>query len=97
VLEYEIPKYEGDLGAPVLFVPLDEGTAARKVALLQAKFPSQRQRPWFRADTFWSVMRLRGIESNSPTGYAEGFYLRKVVLPGGEAAAVAHHAHPKPR
>jgi LmbE family N-acetylglucosaminyl deacetylase len=97
VLEYEIPKYEGDLGAPVLFVPLDEGTAARKVALLQAKFPSQRQRPWFRADTFWSVMRLRGIESNSPTGYAEGFYVRKVVLPGGEAATVDHHAHPKPR
>jgi hypothetical protein len=58
--------------------------------------PSQRHRPWFRADTFWSVMRLRGIESNSPTGYAEGFYVRKVVLPGGEAAAVDHHAHPKP-
>ena len=81
ILEYEIPKYEGDLGAPVLFVPLDEATAERKVELLLKGFPSQLQRPWFRADTFWSVLRLRGVESNSPTGYAEGFYVRKVVLP----------------
>jgi LmbE family N-acetylglucosaminyl deacetylase len=97
ILEYEIPKYEGDLGAPALFVPLDEATAARKVELLVKSFPSQLQRPWFRADTFWSLLRLRGIESNSPTGYAEGFYVRKVVLPSGAAAAVDHNAHAQPR
>ena len=97
ILEYEIPKYEGDLGAPVLFVPLDEATAARKVELLLADFPSQLHRPWFRADTFWSVMRLRGLESNSPTGYAEGFDVRKVVLPSGTALAVDHDADPQPR
>ncbi len=60
---------------------MDEATAERKVELLLKGFPSQLQRPWFRADTFWSVLRLRGVESNSPTGYAEGFYVRKVVLP----------------
>ncbi len=96
ILEYEIPKYEGDLRAPVLFVPLDEATAARKVQLLLEGFPSQLQRRWFRADTFWSVMRLRGVECNSPTGYAEGFYVRKVVLPSVAAAAVDHDADTKP-
>jgi LmbE family N-acetylglucosaminyl deacetylase len=97
ILEYEIPKYEGDLGAPVLFVPLDEATAARKVELLLKSFPSQLGRQWFRADTFWSVLRLRGLESNSPTGWAEGFYVRKVVLPGAGAVAVDQHADAQPR
>jgi LmbE family N-acetylglucosaminyl deacetylase len=97
ILEYEIPKYDADLGAPVLFVPLDEATAARKVELLLKGFPSQLDRQWFRADTFWSVLRLRGLESNSPTGYAEGFYVRKVVLPGAGAVAVDHHADAQPR
>ena len=80
ILEYEIPKYEGDLGAPNLFVPLDEATAARKVELLLKCFPSQQQRRWFTADTFWSLLRLRGLESNSSTRYAEGFHVRKLVL-----------------
>ena len=96
IMEYEIPKYEGDLGAPVLFVPLDEATAARKVELLLSGFPSQLHRQWFRADTFWSVLRLRGVESNSPTGYAEGFHVRKVVLPSVTAVAVDHDAHARP-
>lgn len=81
ILEYEIPKYEGDLGAPNLFVPLDEDTARQKIELLLKGFPSQHHRRWFSDETFWSVLRLRGIESNSPTKYAEGFYARKVVLP----------------
>ncbi|MGH8908583.1 MAG: PIG-L deacetylase family protein [Egibacteraceae bacterium] len=81
ILEYEIPKYEGDLTAPNLFVPLDERTGARKVELLLKGFPSQRHRQWFDADAFWSILRLRGIESNSPTRYAEGFSCRKLVLP----------------
>jgi LmbE family N-acetylglucosaminyl deacetylase len=81
ILEYEIPKYEGDLGAPNLFVPLEERTGSRKVELLLKGYPSQRHRKWFDADTFWSILRLRGLESNSPSRYAEGFYCRKLVLP----------------
>jgi LmbE family N-acetylglucosaminyl deacetylase len=83
IFEYEIPKYEGDLGAPNLFVHLDEDTSARKIELLLKGFPSQHHRQWFTAETFWSVLRLRGLESNSLTKYAEGFYVRKVVLPCG--------------
>jgi LmbE family N-acetylglucosaminyl deacetylase len=80
ILEYEIPKYDGDLASPNVFVPLDEATACRKVDLLLKSFPSQHQRSWFDADTFWSILRLRGLEANSPTRYAEGFYVRKLVL-----------------
>ncbi len=80
ILEYEIPKYEGDLRAPNLFVPVSEETAARKVELLLKGFPSQAQRRWFDAETFWSVLRLRGLESNAPARFAEGFHARKVVL-----------------
>jgi len=80
ILEYEIPKYDGDLGSPNVFMPLAEATAARKVDLLVKGFPSQHHRQWFDAETFWSVLRLRGVESNSDTRYAEGFYVRKMVL-----------------
>jgi LmbE family N-acetylglucosaminyl deacetylase len=80
VWEYEIPKYEGDLGAPNLFVPLDRATAERKVELLLKHFPSQAHRRWFGADTFWSVLRLRGLECNAPSGLAEGLYARKAVV-----------------
>jgi len=83
ILEYEVPKYEGDLGAPNVFVPLDEATAQRKVDLLMSGFPTQAYRTWFTPDTFWSLLRLRGLECNSPTRYAEGFSARKVVLPCG--------------
>jgi len=81
ILEYELPKYEGDLGTPNLFVPLDEDTAARKIQLLLDGFPSQHHRHWFSDNTLWSLLRLRGVESNSPTKYAEGFYSRKMILP----------------
>jgi LmbE family N-acetylglucosaminyl deacetylase len=80
VLEYEIPKYDGDLGNPNLFVPLPAATCQRKVELLLEQFPSQRDRRWFTADTFWAMLRLRGVESNSPTGFAEAFHCRKVTL-----------------
>jgi LmbE family N-acetylglucosaminyl deacetylase len=80
VLEYEIPKYEGDLGQPNLFVPLSKQTAERKVELLLTHFQSQLTRTWFRADTFHGLMSVRGIECNAPDGRAEGFYLRKSVL-----------------
>jgi LmbE family N-acetylglucosaminyl deacetylase len=83
VLEYEIPKYDGDLGRPNLFVPLEEPTYRRKLELLQKHFPSQHSKPWFTEDTFLALMRLRGMESNAPSRYAEGFYCRKLLLAAG--------------
>ncbi len=83
VLEYEIPKYEGDLadqGQPNLFVTLDEVVARRKVALLLEGFPSQAGRHWFDADTFLGLMRIRGVECAAPSRYAEAFHAAKVVL-----------------
>jgi LmbE family N-acetylglucosaminyl deacetylase len=79
ILEYEIPKWDGDLGAPNCYVPLDEATCRRKTEHLVAAFPSQAGKRWFTADTFQGLMRLRGIESGAPEGYAEGFYAHKVV------------------
>lgn len=78
VAEYEIPKYDGDLGRPNLFVDVDEATLQRKIALLQAHFPSQHDRTWWGADTFRAIARLRGMEA--ATRYAEAFYCRKLVL-----------------
>jgi LmbE family N-acetylglucosaminyl deacetylase len=80
VLEYEIPKYDGDLGRPNLYVPLDEGSVTHKVDTLMSAFPSQRSRPWFDADTFRALMRLRGLECNAEGRYAEAFHVRKLVL-----------------
>ena len=80
VLEYEVPKYEGDLGRPNLFVPLDAATADRKVELLTEAFPSQQARGWFTPDTFRATLRLRGVESNAADGVAEAFHCRKLVL-----------------
>ena len=80
VLEYEIPKYEGDLGHPNLFVPLDAAVAARKVDVLMSAFPSQATRTWFRREVFEGHMQLRGIECNSASGSAEAFHARKFIL-----------------
>jgi LmbE family N-acetylglucosaminyl deacetylase len=80
VLEYEIPKYEGDLGQPNLFVPLTQDQCERKVELLRKCFPSQAGRAWFSDDTFMALLRLRGVESNAPGRYAEAFHARKLVL-----------------
>jgi LmbE family N-acetylglucosaminyl deacetylase len=80
VLEYEIPKYDADLGQPNLFVPIDEEARARKLELLLRHFGTQRSKSWFSAETFESLMRLRGIECASPTGYAEAFHVRKLTL-----------------
>jgi LmbE family N-acetylglucosaminyl deacetylase len=82
ILEYEIPKYDGDLGAPNLFVPLADEVAERKVALLMEGFATQRSKRWFTEDTFYGLMRLRGIECPTPTRYAEAFYARKLALLG---------------
>lgn len=80
ICEYEIPKYEGDLGHPNLFVAVAEDVARRKIEHLQRHYPSQHGRQWFTADSFQALLRLRGIESNSPTGLAEGFTCRKLVI-----------------
>jgi LmbE family N-acetylglucosaminyl deacetylase len=80
ILEYEIPKYEGDLGRPNLYVPVGQEHGERKVELLRKCFPSQADRSWFSDDTFWATLRLRGIECNAPGRYAEAFQARKLVL-----------------
>ena len=80
VLEYEIPKYEGDLGHPNVFVPLETSVLDRKVDALLECFPSQHKRRWFTEDTFRAMARLRGIECDSPTGFAEAFHARKLCL-----------------
>lgn len=80
ILEYEIPKYDGDLGQPNLFVPFASDVCHKKVRYIMDSFESQHSKPWFREDTFLSLMRLRGMECNSPSGYAEAFYCRKMVL-----------------
>jgi LmbE family N-acetylglucosaminyl deacetylase len=80
ILEYEIPKYEGDLGFPNAYVPLRLGVARRKVAHLMRYFASQRSRRWFRAELFEAHMRLRAIECNAHGGFAEAFHGRKINL-----------------
>lgn len=80
VLEYEIPKYDGDLGAPNAFVPLSEAVTARKMRGLQRVFASQRSKRWFTDDTFRGLMRLRGIECGATDGFAEAFHARKLCL-----------------
>ena len=78
ILEYEIPKYDGGLGSPNLFVPLTHEERQRKIDLLLAEFPSQATKKWFNEATFDALLRLRGIESNAPSGYSEGYYCRKM-------------------
>ena len=78
ILEYEIPKYEGDLGTPNFFVSLAETVCRRKIEAIAEGFPSQRGKQWFSADTFWALLRLRGLECNSPSRFAEAFYCRKL-------------------
>jgi len=80
ILEYEVPKYDGDLGQPTVFVPLEADIYQKKVRNLMDAFQSQRSKRWFEESTFLSLMRLRGMECNAPTGYAEAFYCHKLVL-----------------
>lgn len=80
VLEYEIPKYEGDLGQPNVYVPLPAEIARRKVRHLMKHFGTQRSKGWFTEATFQGLMALRGIECRAPSGQAEALHARKVVL-----------------
>ena len=80
ILEYEIPKYDGDLGSPNFFIQLDEMISRNKAGKIMKHFKSQYDKAWFTRDTFLSILRLRGVESNAPDKYAEGFYCRKIIL-----------------
>lgn len=80
IWEYEIPKYEGDIGNPNLFVPLTRAQAEAKLGVLMGCFESQRRRAWFDEATFLGLMRLRGVGCNAPSGFAEAFTARKLVV-----------------
>ena len=80
ILEYEIPKYEGDLGRPNLFVPLSAAVTERKLRHLDRHFGSQRSKDWFSDATFRGLMRIRGVECRAPSGYAEAFHCRKSII-----------------
>jgi LmbE family N-acetylglucosaminyl deacetylase len=79
ILEYEVPKYDGDFGSPNFFMQLSEEVCQRKILYLMNSYASQTSKGWFDEDMFRSVLRLRGMEANSPTRLAEGFYARKLV------------------
>jgi LmbE family N-acetylglucosaminyl deacetylase len=80
VLEYEIVKYEGDLGRPTVFIELSSELVEGKLQLLNEVFVSQRERYWFTEDTFRGLLRLRGVECRAPSGFAEAFHARKLLL-----------------
>ena len=80
ILEYEVPKYDGDLGNPNFFVQLDQEICSKKIGYLLEHFQTQENRHWFSEETFLSILRLRGIESRSTGQYAEAFYSRKAVI-----------------
>jgi LmbE family N-acetylglucosaminyl deacetylase len=80
IFEYEIPKYDGDLGNPNLFFPISEDLAREKVQLIRDAYPSQGERHWFDEQLFLGLMRVRGMEGRAPSGYAEAFTCRKLSL-----------------
>ena len=79
ILEYEIVKYDGDIGSPNFFVHLSDSICRKKVQNIVKCFASQKHKNWFTEDAFLSILRLRGLESNAPHRYAEGYYCRKIV------------------
>lgn len=80
ILEYEIPKYDGDLGTPNCFVALEKDVCERKIRSICEVFQSEANKAWLTEDTFQALMRLRGVECAAPHRYAEAFYCRKFVL-----------------
>ncbi len=80
ILEYEIPKYEGDLATPNAYVRLEKAHVERKIRTLLSAYESQRSKPWFTPDTFRALMRLRGIEAGIGPGWAEGFHVSKFCI-----------------
>jgi LmbE family N-acetylglucosaminyl deacetylase len=80
ILEYEIAKYDADLGIPNFYVHLDESIVQKKITNICKGFQSQTDKEWFGEETFRAIMRIRGLESNSLSKYAEAFYCRKIVV-----------------
>jgi LmbE family N-acetylglucosaminyl deacetylase len=80
ILEYEIPKWDGDIGQPNVYVPVSASALQRKTDLLMSHFGSQRSKQWFDAETFLGLARLRGMECRAPERYAEAFVARKLTL-----------------
>jgi LmbE family N-acetylglucosaminyl deacetylase len=80
ILEYEIPKWDGDLGQPNIFIPASRTLMERKATLLYEHFGTQRSKHWFDAQTFLGLARLRGAECRAPEGFAEAFHARKIVV-----------------
>ena len=80
ILEFEIPKYDGDFGAPGFFAPISAATLEQKIELLHKAFPTQATKAWFTPDLFRAVARIRGMECNAPERLAEAFYCRKAVF-----------------
>lgn len=80
ILEYEIPKYDGDFLTPNLYVELRKETCEKKISLIISCYNTQVNKRWFDKETFWAILRLRGLESNSHTKYAEAFYSRKIRI-----------------
>jgi LmbE family N-acetylglucosaminyl deacetylase len=87
VLEYEIPKFDGDLGVPNAFAPVSREACDEKIATILACYATQCDKYWFTEETFRSILRLRGIEARSPSGYAEAFHARKIPIFGFEGDA----------
>ncbi len=80
ILEYEVPKWDGDTSQPNVYVPLQRAVMERKVELLMKHFGSQRDKHWFDEETFRGLSRLRGMECRAPQRYAEAFFGHKVML-----------------
>jgi LmbE family N-acetylglucosaminyl deacetylase len=80
ILEYEVPKYEGDLGNPNLYFNLSRSQVEKKINYLCDVFQTQKDKKWFDEETFRSILRIRGVESNSQSKYAEAFFSRKCVI-----------------
>lgn len=80
ILEYEIPKYDGDLGHPNLFVPLTRQTGERKIEYILEAFRTESKKAWMTDETFWATLRLRGVECAARDGYAEAFHCRKLTI-----------------
>ena len=85
ILEYEVPKWDGDLVQPNLYVPVDRSHGDSKIDVLLNRYRSQAGRDWFTRDTFEALMRLRGVECRSSSGWAEAFMARKIMMTTGEA------------
>jgi len=80
ILEYEIPKYDGDFGSPNVFISLDKTLCERKARYILEFFKTQREKHWFSEDMFLAILRLRGMEASATSRYAEAFYCRKILL-----------------